>query len=140
MYICIIKQERPGVFPENRERNNMNTQSIYNGLDYTTKEINRNFKIKVNGIVNGKKVNVLVGVSGLTDTRNLRRGWGRCCCKSCAAQLREKNKPGYNPERVAVNNARRKFWADCPEPEHYPLSYDGADFDQWGDCEFGIHD
>ena len=35
------------------------------------------------------------------------RGWGRCCCKSCAAQLREKNKPGYNPERVAVNNARR---------------------------------
>lgn len=18
-----------------------------------------------------------------------------------------------------------KFWADCPEPEHYPLSYDG---------------
>lgn len=33
------------------------------------------------------------------DTRNLRRGWGRCCCKSCAAQLREKNKPGYNPER-----------------------------------------
>lgn len=57
--------KRPGVFPENRERNNMNTQSIYNGLDYTTKEINRNFKIKVNGIVNGKKVNVLVGVSGL---------------------------------------------------------------------------
>ena len=43
----------------------MNTQSVYNGLDYTTKEINRNFKIKVNGIVNGKKVNVLVGVSGL---------------------------------------------------------------------------
>ena len=36
----------------------MNTQSIYNGLDYTTKEINRNFKIKVNGIVNGKKVNI----------------------------------------------------------------------------------
>lgn len=32
------------------------------------------------------------------DTRNLRRGWGRCCCKSCAAQLREKKKPGYNPE------------------------------------------
>ena len=62
---CIIKQERPGVFLENRERNNMNTQSIYNGLDYTTKEINRNFKIKVNGIVNGKNVNVLVGVSGL---------------------------------------------------------------------------
>lgn len=60
------------------------------------------------------------------DTRNLRRGWGRCCCKSCAAQLREKNKPGYNPERVALNNARRECWTDCPEPERYPLSYDGG--------------
>lgn len=34
-------------------------------LNYTTSEINRNFKIKVFGIVNGKKVNTLVGVSGL---------------------------------------------------------------------------
>ena len=65
VYLHHQTRTRPGVFPENRERNNMNTQSIYNGLDYTTKEINRNFKIKVNGIVNGKKVNVLVGVSGL---------------------------------------------------------------------------
>lgn len=141
----------------------MNTQSIYNGLDYTTKEINRNFKIKVNGIVNGKKVNVLVGVSGLIkivgdiklvnrllkrafncygdkEVCNLRRGWGRCCCKSCAAQLREKKKPGYNPKRVAINNVRRQCWTDCPDTQRYPLSYDGADFDQWGDCEFGIHD
>lgn len=45
----------------------MNPASIYNGLEYTTKEINRNFKIKVNGIVNGKKVNVAVGVSGLIN-------------------------------------------------------------------------
>lgn len=21
-----------------------------------------------------------------------------------------------------------------------PFSYDGADFDQWGDCDFGIHE
>ena len=34
-------------------------------LTYSTKEINRNFKIKVFGHVNGKKVNTLVGVSGL---------------------------------------------------------------------------
>lgn len=34
-------------------------------LNYTTSEINRNFKIKVFGYVNGKKVNMLVGVSGL---------------------------------------------------------------------------
>lgn len=43
----------------------MDTQSIYNGLAYTTSEINRNYKIKVAGMVNGKKVNMLVGVSGL---------------------------------------------------------------------------
>ena len=34
-------------------------------LNYSTREINRNFKIKVFGFVNGKKVNILVGVSGL---------------------------------------------------------------------------
>lgn len=34
-------------------------------LKYTTSEINRNFKIKISGYVNGKKVNTLVGVSGL---------------------------------------------------------------------------
>ena len=39
--------------------------TIYNGLLYTTKEINRNFCIKINGIVDGKKVNKLVGVKGL---------------------------------------------------------------------------
>ena len=27
--------------------------TIYNGLLYTTKEINRNFRIKINGIVDG---------------------------------------------------------------------------------------
>ena len=34
-------------------------------LNYSTSEINRNFKIKISGYVNGKKVNTLVGVSGL---------------------------------------------------------------------------
>lgn len=43
----------------------MNYTSIYNGLEWTTKEINRNFKIKVNGLFNGKKINTLVGVCGL---------------------------------------------------------------------------
>lgn len=57
--------QRRGVFPGTLESVTMNTQSIYNGLKYTTKEINRNYKIKVNGIVDGKKVNVAVGVSGL---------------------------------------------------------------------------
>ena len=35
--------------------------TIYNGLEYSTKSINRNFRIKVNGIVDGKKINKLVG-------------------------------------------------------------------------------
>ena len=41
------------------------------------------------------------------DSRNLKRGWGLCCSKSCAAQKREKNKPGYNPKHVAINNQKR---------------------------------
>lgn len=34
-------------------------------LNYSSKKINGTFKIKVYGVVNGKKVNTLVGVSGL---------------------------------------------------------------------------
>lgn len=41
--------------------------TIYNGLEYSTKEINFNFRIKVNGIVDGKKVNKLVGVKELIE-------------------------------------------------------------------------
>lgn len=37
---------------------------------YSVSEINRNFKIKVFGIVNGIKVNTLVGVSGLINILN----------------------------------------------------------------------
>ena len=34
-------------------------------LTYTTREINGNYKIKVSGLYDGKKINTLVGVSGL---------------------------------------------------------------------------
>lgn len=34
-------------------------------LKYTTREINGNYKIKVSGLYDGKKINTLVGVSGL---------------------------------------------------------------------------
>lgn len=34
-------------------------------LKYTTREINRNFKIKVSGMYDGQKINTLVGVTGL---------------------------------------------------------------------------
>lgn len=36
-------------------------------LNYSTSEINRNFKIKVFGHINGHKINTLVGVSGLIE-------------------------------------------------------------------------
>ena len=42
------------------------------------------------------------------DMRNVNRGWGLCCSKSCAASKREKSKVGYNPVRVAKNNILRE--------------------------------
>ena len=77
------------------------------------------------------------------DERNLKRGWGLCCSKSCAAKKREMLKPGYDADRVLANNLKREGICDSykyGENERYPLGYDGADDDQWEDCEFGIHD
>lgn len=42
------------------------------------------------------------------DIRNINRGWGLCCSKSCAASLREKSKTNYNPNRVIKNNILRE--------------------------------
>lgn len=39
-------------------------------LNYTSKEINFNYKIKVSGIFEGKKINTLVGVTGLLNIIN----------------------------------------------------------------------
>lgn len=39
--------------------------TIYDGLNYSTKTINFNFKIKVSGMSEGVKYNTLVGVAGL---------------------------------------------------------------------------
>lgn len=39
-------------------------------LKYTTKEINRNYKIKISGMFDGAKVNTLVGVAGLLKMVN----------------------------------------------------------------------
>lgn len=77
-------------------------------------------------------------------TRNLRRGWGLCCCKSCAAQMREKRKPGYNAARVERNNIRRELWnfhcdgAFNAREERDAL--DALDGCQWGDMDIGIHE
>lgn len=39
-------------------------------IHYTSKEVNRNFKIKVSGLVDNKKVNTLVGFSGFLSYVN----------------------------------------------------------------------
>lgn len=49
------------------------------------------------------------------DNRNLKRGWGLCCSKSCAASKREKSKTGYNLRTVAINNQRRANWNDIDD-------------------------
>lgn len=63
------------------------------GLVYTKREINRNFKIKVSGMYEGKKLHTLVGVSGLMNligdidltNRLLERAFNsiedKCTCK-----------------------------------------------------------
>ena len=48
----------------------------------------------------------------MADERNLKRGWGLCCSKVCAAKKREKDKPTYNEKRVKVNNIRRANWVE----------------------------
>lgn len=52
--------------------------------------------------------NVDCGKSYKADLRNVNRGWGLTCSKSCAAKNREKSKPGYDPKKVEINNRLRK--------------------------------
>lgn len=89
------------------------------------------------------------------DNRNLSRGWGLCCSKSCAASKREKSKSGYNAARVQFNNYRRQNWnanildkgfgdiclANVEDgarfqgrtSEGYRV-YDGVAYDEWGEA------
>lgn len=66
--------------------------SVTEGMTYTTREVNANWKIKVNGVMNGKKMNILVGVSGLVNmigkeladkfiVRAFRDMLDKCICK-----------------------------------------------------------
>lgn len=41
---------------------------------------------------------------------DIKRGWGLTCSKKCAAEKREKSKPGYDSDKVAVNNMKRELW------------------------------
>lgn len=65
------------------------------------------------------------------DPRNLKRGWGKCCSKSCAAKKREKSRPDYDPLVVAQNNIRRERWND-----HLTDEYDPSDSEYWNSKEF----
>lgn len=84
------------------------------------------------------------------DMRNVKRGWGLCCSKSCAASLREKSKPGYDPERVKRNNARRETWNENGIDEnHYGVYkgkrtsegykiYGNTAIDEWGEPVYQV--
>lgn len=84
----------------------------------------------------------------MADTRNLKRGWGLCCSKSCAANKREKSKPNYNPVRVAENNwkrenygrelwAKRRGYPSFADFENDQLEEDGS-WDAHGGVELSI--
>lgn len=66
----------------------------------------------------------------MADTRNLKRGWGKCCSKSCAAKKRERNKLNYNPERVKRNNERRENWVENGRDE-WARSMGYSDYDDY---------
>lgn len=80
------------------------------------------------------------GKSYMADNRNLRRGWGLCCSKSCAASKREKARPDYDPKVVAHNNLKRAglLTPETSDVDYYNSTW--ADDDQWGDCDLGIHE
>lgn len=67
-------------------------------LIYTTRQINANFRIKVNGVFNGKKINKLVGVAGALAligvemlNKLLKRAFASIADK-CVCKLRRKLK------------------------------------------------
>lgn len=62
--ILLSKDKRMQPILQNEKPTTMAT------LKYTSREINRNFRVKVSGIYEGHKVNTLVGVSGLTKMVN----------------------------------------------------------------------
>ena len=64
-------------------------------LQYTTKEINHNYKIKISGVYKGQKVSTLVGVAGLVrmvgDVELINRLLARafsCMDDKCICKLR----------------------------------------------------
>lgn len=72
------------------------------------------------------------------DERNIKRGWGLCCSKSCAAKKRERkhqskrDKARYNEYKYRSKN----------DPFFYrqPTADEWADGDQFSDCDLGTHE
>ena len=83
----------------------------------------------------------------MADTRNLNRGWGLCCSKSCAANKREKSKQGYDPKRVKRNNIRRAtrnlgnptYSRIRKTAEGYDI-IDGTAYDKMGNPVYDVRD
>ena len=71
------------------------------------------------------------------DERNLKRGWGLCCSKRCAAKKRERRNQSMR------DKAKFKAYKEGQKnPFFYrpPTADEWTDGDQWDDCDFGRHD
>lgn len=68
LYLC-FRDEGNTSHGQGRFLGNLNAKDMAT-LKYTTREINHNFKIKVYGVHEGKKVDTLVGVKGLLKMVN----------------------------------------------------------------------
>ncbi len=77
------------------------------------------------------------------DDRNVKRGWGLTCSKSCAASKREKSKKSYSPAKVAKNNLRRSNWngSDSKYVKRTAEGYevrDGIAYNEYGEKVYQI--
>lgn len=57
----------------------------------------------------------------MADNRNLKRGWGKTCSKSCAASKREKSRPDYDIKTVERNNRIRKGQMTIEDFQSLPM-------------------
>lgn len=48
------------------------------------------------------------GKEYVAESRDIKRGWGLCCSKSCSAKKRETSRPNYDVKRVERNNIIRE--------------------------------
>lgn len=67
---CLTLHPGKGNNPTDAAGSAIETTTVMATLKYTTREINGNYKIKVSGLYDGKKVNTLVGVSGFLKMVN----------------------------------------------------------------------